>query len=118
MNNMRNRIQLIGHLGKDPEIKTFESGKSLARLTIATTESYKNQKGELIKNTTWHNVVAWNKTAERMKKYLKKGNEVLLQGKLSHRSWENQNGETKYITEIIVNEFMLIPKVPAAVVAN
>lgn len=118
MNNMRNRIQLIGHLGKDPEVKIFESGKSLARLTIATSESYKNQKGELVKNTTWHNVIAWNKTAEMMKKYLKKGNEVLLQGKLSHRSWEDQNGETKYITEIIVNEFMLIPKVPTAAMAH
>ena len=78
MNTLRNKVQLIGNLGNDPEIITLESGKKLAKFSIATNESYKNSLGEKITDTQWHNVVAWNKTAEIIEKYVTKGNEIVI----------------------------------------
>ncbi|HBK72452.1 MAG TPA: single-stranded DNA-binding protein [Flavobacteriaceae bacterium] len=108
MNALRNKVQLIGNLGKNPEIITLDSGKKLAKFSIATNENYKNAKGEKITDTQWHNVIAWNKTAEIVEKYLVKGNEVAIEGKLTTRSYEDKAGEKKYITEIIVNELLML----------
>ncbi|MDG1111582.1 MAG: single-stranded DNA-binding protein, partial [Polaribacter sp.] len=83
MNTLRNKVQLIGNLGNDPEIITLESGKKLAKFSIATNESYKNAMGEKVTDTQWHNVIAWNKTAEIIEKYVIKGNEIAIEGKLT-----------------------------------
>ena len=107
MKNLRNNVQLIGNLGIDPDVKTLESGKTVARLSLATTEKYTNQKGDKVSDTTWHKLVAWGKTAEIAEKYLKKGSEIAIEGKLSNRSYEDSKGEKKYISEVIVNEIMM-----------
>jgi single-strand DNA-binding protein len=110
MNSLKNKVQLIGRLGADVEVKSLESGKQLAKISVATNESYKNKEGEWMDNTTWHNVVAWGKTAEVAGKLLKKGSEVALEGKLSNRSYEDKEGVKKYITEVVMNEFVLLDK--------
>ena len=108
MNNLRNRVQLIGNLGNDPEIKELDSGKKLARFSIATNDSYKNSEGERITSTQWHNIVAWDNHASIAEKFLKKGREVAIEGRLAHRSYDDKEGNTKYITEVIVNEILLL----------
>ena len=108
MNTLRNKVQLIGNLGNDPEVITLESGKKLAKFSIATNDSYRNANGEKITDTQWHNVIAWNKTAEIVEKYLTKGNEIAVEGKLTSRSYENKEGVKKYITEIVVNELLML----------
>jgi len=108
MNNLKNKVQLIGNLGMNPEIKTLESGKKLAKLSIATNEQYKNVKGEKIEDTQWHNLVAWGKTADIIEKYLQKGNEVAIEGKLNNRSYDDKDGNKRYITEIVVNELLML----------
>jgi single-strand DNA-binding protein len=110
MNAMRNTVQLIGHVGNDPEIKNFEGGKKLANLTIATNDSYKNDKGEKVEQTEWHKVVAWGKSAEIIEKYVSKGKEIAVEGKLTHRNYEDKNGEKRYITEVVVHEVLLLGK--------
>jgi single-strand DNA-binding protein len=110
MNAMKNRVQLIGHVGNEPEIKTFEGGKVLANLTIATNDSYKNEKGEKVEQTEWHKVAAWGKTAEIIEKYVTKGKEIAIDGKLTHRSYEDKNGEKRYVTEVVANEVLLLGK--------
>jgi single-strand DNA-binding protein len=106
MKSLRNSVQLIGRLGKDPEVKTFNNSKK-ASFSIATTDSYKNQKGEKIEDTQWHNIVIWGKLAGIAEKYLKKGNEVAVEGKLVHRAYE-ANGEKRFITEINVNDLVML----------
>ena len=108
MNALRNRVQLIGNLGTEPEIITLESGKKLAKFSIATNETYKNAKGEKVTDTQWHNVVAWNKTAEIIEKYVQKGNEVVVEGKLTSRSYETKEGDKRYITEVVCNELLML----------
>jgi len=108
MNTLRNKVQLIGNLGNDPEIINLESGKKLAKFSIATNESYKNSKGEKVTDTQWHNVVAWGKTAEIIEKYVTKGKEVAIEGKLTSRSYETKEGEKRYITEVVCNELLMI----------
>jgi single-strand DNA-binding protein len=108
MNTLRNKVQLIGNLGNNPEVITLESGKKLAKFSIATNDSYRNANGEKITDTQWHNVIAWNKTAEIVEKYLTKGNEIAVEGKLTSRSYENKEGVKKYITEIVVNELLML----------
>lgn len=110
MNTLRNKVQLIGNLGNDPEVITLESGKTLAKFSIATNESYKNSKGERVTDTQWHNVVAWGKTAELVKQYLTKGKEVAVEGKLTNRSYETKEGEKRYITEVVCNELLMMGK--------
>ena len=110
MNGLRNSVRLIGNLGANPEVKEFESGKKVARFTLATNETYTNQQGEKITDTSWHNLVLWGKTAEIAEKYLEKGSEVAIEGKLTNRSYTNKEGEKKYITEIIVNELLMLGK--------
>jgi single-strand DNA-binding protein len=108
MNILRNRVQLIGNLGQDPEIKNLENGKKVAHFTIATNDAYKSNDGQKVEETTWHNIVAWNGLAERASKYLKKGKEVAIDGRLVYRSYEDKKGVTKYITEIVMNEMLLL----------
>jgi len=108
MNNLKNSVQLIGHLGKNPELMELEGGKKLAKLSIATKDIYNNAKGEKIVDTQWHNIVAWGKTAELMEVLLRKGNEVAINGKLLHRSYEDKNGTKRFITQVQVHEFMLL----------
>jgi len=110
MNALRNKVQLIGNLGQDPEIVNLDNGGKLAKFSVATNEVYKNTKGEKITDTQWHNVVAWGKTAEIVENYLAKGNEVAVEGKLIHRSYENKEGEKRYITEIKCNELVMLGK--------
>jgi len=108
MNTLRNKVQLIGNLGNDPEIITLESGKKLAKFSIATNESYKNAMGEKVTDTQWQNIIAWNKTAEIIEKYVTKGNEIAIEGKLTSRSYENKEGEKKNITEVVCNELLML----------
>ncbi len=108
MTALRNKVQLIGHVGNDPEIKNFETGKKRANLNIATNEVYKNDKGEKVEETQWHKVIAWGHTAEVIEKYVTKGKEIALEGKLVHRSYDDKNGEKRYITEVIANELLLL----------
>ncbi|MFH4964715.1 single-stranded DNA-binding protein [Gaetbulibacter sp. M235] len=110
MNTLRNKVQLIGNLGNDPEIINLESGKTLAKFSIATNESYTNNKGEKVTDTQWHNVVAWGKTAQIIEKYVTKGKEVAIEGKLTNRSYETKEGEKRFITEIVCNELMMLGK--------
>ena len=110
MNALRNKVQLIGNLGQDPEIVNLDNGSKLAKFSVATNEIYKNNKGERVTDTHWHNVVAWGKTAEIVENYLAKGNEVAVEGKLIHRSYENKEGEKRYITEIKCNELVMLGK--------
>lgn len=108
MSSLKNKVQLIGNLGANPEIKTMEGGKKLARMSIATNESYKNAKGEKITETNWHQVVAWGKTAVIVEKYLTKGTEIALEGKLTTRQYVDKDGIKRYITEIIADEILLL----------
>ena len=110
MNTLRNKVQLIGNLGNDPEIITLESGKKLAKFSMATNETYKNNKGEKITDTQWHNVVAWNNTAEIVEKYLEKGKEIAIEGKLTSRSYDDKDGNKRYITEVVCNELLMLGK--------
>lgn len=107
MYTLKNKVQLIGNLGGAPEIKTTEAGKKLARFSIATNEVYRNSKGDKVKETTWHNLVAWGKVAGIVEKYLNKGSEVAIEGKLISRSY-TKDGIKKYITEVQVNELLML----------
>jgi len=110
MNTLRNKVQLIGNLGNDPEIVNLESGKLLAKFSIATNESYKNAQGEKVTDTQWHNVVAWGKTAEIIEKYVTKGKEVAIEGRLTSRSYDDKDGQKRYVTEIVCNELLMLGK--------
>ena len=108
MNSLKNRVQLIGNLGMDPEVRKLDSGKMMAKFSLATKDVYRSAKGEKVTDTQWHNIVIWGKTAEIAEKYLRKGNEVAVEGKLISRSYEDKSGTKKYITEIVVNELLLM----------
>ncbi|TRO67212.1 single-stranded DNA-binding protein [Christiangramia sabulilitoris] len=110
MSTLRNTVQLIGHVGNEPEIVNLESGKKLAKFSVATNESYKNAKGEKITDTQWHNIVAWGKTADLIENYVPKGKEVGIEGKLTSRSYEDKDGVKRYITEIVCHELLLLGK--------
>ena len=110
MNALRNKVQLIGNLGNNPEIIQLESGRKLAKFSMATNEVYKNNQGEKVTDTQWHNIVAWGKTAEIVENYLTQGKEVILEGKLTSRSYETQTGEKRYVTEVVAQEVMILTK--------
>ena len=110
MNHLRNSVRLIGNLGMNPEVKEFDSGKKMTRMTLATSESYTNQKGEKVQDTCWHNLVLWGKTGEIAARYLEKGSEVAIEGKLTSRSYTTKEGEKKYISEIVVNDLLMLGK--------
>jgi single-strand DNA-binding protein len=105
---LKNKVQLIGNLGSKPEIKQTEGGKKLASFSVATNESYRNAKGEKVTETQWHRVVAWGKVADIAEKYLDKGREVAIEGKLVNRSYNDKDGNKKYITEVQVSELLLL----------
>lgn len=105
---MRNKVQLIGHVGQDPEIKNLQEGKKFAKITVATNEIYYKENGDKVEQTEWHPVIAWGKTAEIIEKYATKGKEVVIVGKLTHRSYDDKNGEKKYVTEVLANEVVII----------
>ncbi|MBA3971521.1 MAG: single-stranded DNA-binding protein [Bacteroidetes bacterium] len=108
MNALRNKVQLIGNLGMDPEVKSLDGGKKLAKVSIATNETYKNAKGERVTETQWHNLIAWGKTAEIVEKFLKKGSEVAVEGKLINRNYTDKEGIKRYVTEIEVSELLML----------
>ena len=108
MSTLRNKVQLIGNLGNDPEIIALESGRKLAKFSLATNESYKDVNGEKQTKTDWHNIVAWGKTAEIIEKYVTKGKEVAVEGKLTTRNYETKQGEKRYITEVVCNELLML----------
>ncbi len=108
MNALKNRVQLIGNLGNAPEVRNTESGKKLVRFSIATSETYRNAKGEKVKETQWHNLIAWGKVAEIAEKYLTKGSEVAIEGKLMNNNYTDKDGNKKYSTEIQVHELLLL----------
>jgi len=108
MSTLRNKVQLIGNVGNEPEILDLESGKKVAKFTMATNESYKNDKGEKVQSTEWHNIVAWGKLAGIIEKYVAKGKEIAVEGKLTSRSYETKEGEKRYVTEIVADEILLL----------
>jgi len=105
---MLNKIQLIGRLGADPEVKTTESGLTICRLRMATSEKYKDKNGETKDSTEWHSINAFDKQAEVLSKYCKKGMLLYVEGKIGTRSWQAENGETKYITEVRLQSFQFL----------
>ncbi len=105
---MRNKVTLIGNLGQNPEVKELNGGNKLAKFSIATNETYRNKEGEKVTDTQWHNLIAWGKTAEIVGKYLKKGSEVAVEGKLLNRNYTDKEGVKRYVTEIQVSELLML----------
>jgi single-strand DNA-binding protein len=108
MSTLKNKVQLIGNVGQEPTITNLESGKKVARLSLATNENYKNSNGEKQTDTNWHTIVAWGKTAEIIEKYVVKGKEIAIEGKLTSRSYETKEGEKRSVTEVVANEIVLL----------
>lgn len=108
MNTLQNKVQLIGNLGNNPDVRNTESGKKMARVSIATNENYRNAKGETVKETQWHNAIAWGKNAEVIEKYLTKGSQVAIEGKLVNRNYVDKDGIKRYTTEVQVNDILLL----------
>lgn len=108
MSTLKNKVQLIGNVGGEPTITTLESGKKIARLSLATNENYKNSNGEKQTDTNWHTAIAWGKTADIIEKYVTKGKEIAIEGKLSTRSYDDKEGNKRYVTEVVINEILLM----------
>lgn len=108
MNALKNSVQLIGNLGQDPEIVQLENGTKLAKFSLATNDSYKNEKGDRVERTEWHNVVAWGKVADIIENFTTKGKMIALQGKLRTSSYEDKDGIKRRNTEIVLNEVLLL----------
>lgn len=107
---MINKVTLIGYLGNDPDFRTLENGTPVCRLSVATSDSYKDKDGNWQNQTEWHNVIAWRELAERSSQNLKKGNLVFVEGKISHRKYTDQNGVEKSMTDIVANVVRLLEK--------
>ena len=107
---MKNSVQLIGHVGQEPEIKNLEGGKKLANISIATNEVYYKDNGDKVEQTQWHRVTAWGKMADIIERFVTKGKEIGIEGKLTHRSYDDKDGNKRYVTEVIANEILLIGK--------
>jgi single-strand DNA-binding protein len=105
---LKNKVQLIGNLGNAPDVRTTETGKKWARFSVATNETYRNAKGDKVTETQWHNLIAWGKIAEIVEKYLGKGKEVAIEGKLVNRSYTDKEGNKKYVTEVQVSELLML----------
>lgn len=110
MNNLKNSVRLIGRLGHDPEIRNLENGNKLAKFSLATDDKYKDKDGTIHNQTQWHNLVVWGSRAGVCEKYLTKGKEIAVEGRLSYRNWEDDKGVKHYMTEIIVNDFSFLGK--------
>ena len=108
MKSIKNQVQLIGNVGQEPTITNLESGKKVARFSIATNEYYKDAKGEKQTDTNWHTVVAWGKTAEIVEKFVGKGKEVGITGKLKTRTYTTDDGNQRYVTEVVADEILLL----------
>ena len=108
MNTMQNNVQLIGHLGRNPEVKTLNNGNKVAKLLLATSEYRKNDKGEKQTHTPWHNVCAWGNAATIAEKFLIKGKKIAINGKLSNRMYTDATGIKRYYTEVIISELQMI----------
>jgi single-strand DNA-binding protein len=111
MTTIRNSVQLIGRLGKDPEIKTIGNDRKMARISLATSNNYYNAKGERVEETDWHNVVAFGKVVDTIEKYVRKGQEIAIEGKLTASNWEDKDGNKRYSVDIVLNELVLLQKV-------
>ena len=107
---MKNSVQLVGNVGQDPEIRNLEGGKKVVNFNIATSDSYKNEKGEKVEQTEWHRIVAWGNSADIIEKYVVKGNQVGVVGKLTHRTYDDKDGVKRSITEVLVSEVLLMSK--------
>lgn len=103
-----NKVILVGNLGKDPEVRHLDNGRAVANFPIATSETYKNKQGERVTNTEWHNIVLWTPLAEIAERFLKKGGQVYIEGKLTTRSWDDQDGNKRYTTEVVGREMTLL----------
>ena len=108
MSTIKNHVQLIGNVGQEPTITNLESGKKVARFSLATNENYKNSKGEKQTDTNWHTVVAWGKTADIIEKYAEKGKEIAVVGKLETRTYTTNDGDQRYVTEVVADEILLL----------
>jgi len=111
MNSLRNRVQLIGRLGQTPEIKTFDDGNKIANFSLATDDSYKNKEGEKVERTDWHNCVVRGKLVNIVESYVTKGMEIALEGKLTTRSYDDKDGNKRYVTEVFVKEILMLGSV-------
>lgn len=105
---MVNKVILIGNLGQDPEVRRLENGVAVAKFSVATTERYKDRNGEMQSQTEWHSVVVWRQLAELAEKYLKKGKQVFVEGKLTHRKWQDKDGNNRYTTEVVADSFRML----------
>lgn len=103
-----NKAILVGNVGKDPEVRHLEGGTSVARFTLATSETYKNKSGEQVKNTEWHNIVAWRQLAELAEKYIRKGNQIYVEGRITNRQYDDKDGNKRYINEIVADNIRLL----------
>ncbi|RLD39063.1 MAG: single-stranded DNA-binding protein [Bacteroidetes bacterium] len=110
MKNLRNQVQLIGRLGADPEVKSLNSGTKVARFSLATSDYYKDKDGNKVEDTQWHKIIAWNGSATYADKYLKKGMEIVVSGKLVYGSYDDKDGNKRYTTEIVVNDMLILSK--------
>ena len=108
MSTLRNKVQLIGNVGQEPTITNLENDRKVARLSLATNETYKNAKGEKVTSTEWHTIVAWGKTADIIEKFVDKGKEIAIEGKLTSRSYDDKEGVKRYVTEVVANEILLL----------
>lgn len=108
MSNLRNKVQLIGRVGQAPEVINLESGKKLIKFTMATNDFYKNANGDKVEDTQWHNLVVWSKLTAVVEQYVKKGDEIAIEGKLTSRSYDDKEGNKRYISEIVVNELLML----------
>lgn len=110
MNSLRNKVQLIGRLGQDPEIITFNDGGKIARFNLATDDSYKDKTGNKVERTHWHSIVVKNGLVKVVENYITKGKEIAIEGKLINRSWDDSDGKKHYATEVVVNELLMLSK--------
>ncbi len=110
MNTLRNKVQLIGRLGQDPEIINFSNGNKMAKFSLAIDDSYKTKDGQKVERTYWHNVVVKGGLVNVVESYIEKGKEIAIEGKLTNRSWEDKDGNKRYSTEIVCNELLMLSK--------
>ena len=108
MNALKNKVQLIGNLGTTPEIITLDDGKRIAKFSLATNETYKDSSGQKVTDTQWHNIIAWNNIASIVEQFLQKGSELIIEGRLRSRSFDDKEGNKRYFTEIVCNELLML----------
>lgn len=108
MSNLRNSVRLMGHLGQNPEVRTTPTGKKVVNFSLATNENYTDTNGEKVTETMWHNIIVWGRQADIAEKYLEKGKEICVEGKIANRNYVDKNGIKKYVTEIIVSEILML----------